>query len=359
MSSSKTPPDESVLVAVNRRAIPVLVGAMLFVTGVAVVLGGLALYGRLGRDHLATVLAEYFWIIFWTGLAEGLALAVGILVFWLVSRRITRPISDLARAVSEQKNNSEVPPFDTRGPIREVNQLAASFNDLFATRERQTQELQTLTRNVLHDLRTPLAHIRQGAELVHDGKTEAVPTMESIAEACNSLLAIVDTNSEISTNYADAERTPASEQDLSEIIATLADLYSAVADVKGVSFDVRTPSAPLRFNGHRHKLQQMLSNLLDNAFKFTPAGGRVTFAAEATDGQIRISVADTGIGISDESRPHIFKRFYRAPTNRPTPGNGLGLSLVHAIVAFYRGTVTCTSANGQGTTFTVVLPQGE
>lgn len=359
MSSDEQPADESILSAINRRAIPVLVGSMLFVTGVAVVLGGFALYKKLGPDNLPDVLVEYFWIIFWTGLAEGLALFTGILIFWLVSRRITRPLSDLAHAVSAQKTAGSAPRFDTHGPIREVNRLASAFNDLFATRERQTQELQNLTRNVLHDLRTPLAHIRQGAELVHDGKAEAEPTMEAIAEACNSILGIVDTNSEISANYAETDRTPASELDLSEIISAVTDLYSAVADVKGIVFDVTLPQTPLRFCGHRHKLQQLLSNLLDNAFKFTPSGGRVKLTASAADGKILISVADTGIGIPDESRPHIFKRFYRVRTDWPTPGNGLGLSLVHAIVTFYRGTIACDSSLGNGTTFTVALPTKE
>ena len=356
MCSSEAIGGESILRAINRRAIPALAGAMIFVTGVAVVLGWLALYGRSGGESLAASLAGYVWIVFWTGLAEGLALLTGIFVFSFAARRITRPLTRLSETVARLSRGGGTAAFDTQGPIREINQLSAAFGDLFASRERQARELRELTRNVLHDLRTPLAHIRHSAELVHDGKAEAVPMMEVVAEACNTVLDIVDTNSEISANYSDSDPTPADILNLSAVITTLAEMYAAVAENCGVAFSVSLPQAPISFVGHKHKLQRMIGNLLDNAFKFTPRGGSVALTADRVGNAVVLEVSDTGVGIPEDERKHVFERFYRGKSARQKPGNGLGLSLVHAITTFYRGTLTCCSEEGRGTTFAVRLP---
>ena len=356
MFSAKTTGDRSILTVLNSQAIPLLAGAMVFVTGVAVVLGVLVLYEQTGADGLRDVLSNYFWIVFWTGAAEGVALIVGILCLYLVARRITRPLAELSDAVSNLTRGGQTVAFGTQGPIREINRLSSAFNDLLAVRARQTRELQELTRNVLHDLRTPLTHIRHTAELVHDGKSEAVPAMELVAEACNSVLDIVDTNSEISANYADTDPTPSEPQDLSAIATTLADMYSSVAETRKIAFSVSLPESPVYYLGHRHKLQRMIVNLLDNAFKFTPAGGSVALTVDVLPGAVSLEVSDTGCGISAQDLPHVFDRFYRARSSWQTPGNGLGLSLVHAIATFYRGTVTCRSVPGKRTVFSVLLP---
>ncbi len=100
-----------------------------------------------------------------------------------------------------------------------------------------------------------------------------------------------------------------------------------------------------------------MGNLLDNAVKFTPSGGTVsvTLTKEPETGLARLAVSDTGIGISDEDKPNLFKRFWRSDASRSLPGNGLGLAVVKAIVTSYGGSVTCTSRPGVGTTFIVKL----
>ena len=101
----------------------------------------------------------------------------------------------------------------------------------------------------------------------------------------------------------------------------------------------------------------MISNLLDNAIKYTPEKGRIAIEISDQDSLCRISVSDTGIGISAEDLPKIFKRFYRTDASRTEPGHGLGLSLVSAIAAAHGGKVFCTSTQGKGSTFTVELPR--
>ena len=106
-------------------------------------------------------------------------------------------------------------------------------------------------------------------------------------------------------------------------------------------------------------IQRMLSNLLDNAIKYTPSGGQVTISLSEKDGRILVSVQDTGCGISPGDLPRIFERFYRCDQSRSKPGIGLGLSLAWAIARAHGGDITATSMSGQGSTFTVTLPNSE
>jgi two-component system sensor histidine kinase BaeS len=106
-----------------------------------------------------------------------------------------------------------------------------------------------------------------------------------------------------------------------------------------------------------HKLQQLAGNLIDNAVKFTPSGGKVTVSLSETRDNVVFKVADSGVGIANGDLPKIYDRFYRAERSRGTPGSGLGLSLVRAVVTFYGGDIDCKSKPGSGTVFTVTLPK--
>lgn len=356
MSSARNARKASILASVNKRAIPVLALSMISTTGVAVILGVLALYRQVGTERISLLVREYFWIIFWTGMAEGVALVLGLVVFFLVARKITRPLVDLSRKAASFTRTGQPTEFSTDSPVKEISQLSETLNDLIATRERQTHEIRNLTRNVLHDLRTPLVHIRNNAELLHEGKSDPRLASEKIAESCEALLEIIDLSSSISLNYAGAETLPARCEDLTAIVENLCDMYSAVAEDKGISFSKSLPPGPTACLGHRGKLQQLVANLLDNAFKYTPAGGSVDISLDTTADGVRLRVSDTGIGISDGDLAHIYERFYRASGVSQQAGNGLGLALVHAIVTFYKGSIDCCSKTGRGTTFAVSLP---
>lgn len=356
MSSAKTPGELSLLLAINRQGLPVLIGSMLLVTGVAVVLGGFALWRAIGQEQASALVSECFWIVFWTGLSEGVALLVGILAYVALARKIAAPITSLSEKSARLTQSGGHAAFATDGPIREINQLSRSFNDLLDTRERQTREIRDLTKCVLHDIRTPLSHIRHNAELIHTGANDPIRCAESIAETCNTLLDIIDVSAEISSNYANADKTPAVRENLTDLVQDLAEMYSSVAEIKHVSFALKLPDEPVVLLGHKDKLLRLIANLLDNAFKFTPDGGTVSLSVGKTSRGTAITVSDTGIGIPKDDLERIYERFYRSAAARQTPGHGLGLSLVHAIVSFYRGTIDCSSEPGRGTTFTICLP---
>jgi signal transduction histidine kinase len=114
---------------------------------------------------------------------------------------------------------------------------------------------------------------------------------------------------------------------------------------------------PLVINGDVSRLQRMVANLLDNAIKYTPAGGRVSVSVKEGQEQVIVAISDSGIGIDEKSLPRIFERFYRGDESRSTPGNGLGLSLVGALVHAHGGEIQVESSPGKGTRFTVVLPK--
>ena len=219
------------------------------------------------------------------------------------------------------------------------------------------QELHDLSDDIAHDLRTPLARMHAQAELAAMGEVSAQELATGVAEETTSMLELINTMLDLSQTGARIERSPRMDVDLAAIVRQMTEFYASVAEDKGVAFVLDLPDGEIVRSAHKAKLQQLVGNLLDNAVKFTPSGGTVsvTLTKEPETGLARLAVSDTGIGISDEDKPNLFKRFWRSDASRSLPGNGLGLAVVKAIVTSYGGSVTCTSRPGVGTTFIVKL----
>jgi signal transduction histidine kinase len=141
---------------------------------------------------------------------------------------------------------------------------------------------------------------------------------------------------------------------VADVVRDTIDLYEDAAEERGVSLESTAPGG-LFVRADRQRLRQVLANLVDNALKHTPAGGRVTIGAASAEDGVAITVADTGSGIAPQDQPRIWDRLYRGG-QPPGPGLGLGLSLVKAIVGAHGGRADVTSTPGQGSTFTVTLP---
>lgn len=230
------------------------------------------------------------------------------------------------------------------------------LNNLVETKDRAIAELKMLTDDIAHDLRTPLTRLNMAAE-ASLAKKSSVELAEKVAHDTELMVEMINTMLEISQTGFRINRTPREEIDLAKLIRQSGELYQSLADDQQIKLEVSLPSSPVYYSAHKAKLQQVLGNLLDNAIKFTPRGGRVSLALETTETVQRIIVRDTGCGISNKDLPYIFKRFYRADASRNLPGNGLGLALVEAIVTSYGGKITCTSTIGVGTVFMVLLPR--
>ena len=318
MSSGRRERPLSVTTALYRTMIPAIGVFMIVVTGVAVVLGWRVFSAAFGDGHLPEVIREYFWIIFWTGLTEGVCLFTGIFL---------------------------------------LRRLAASFNRLFAAQDARLRELRNLTTNVLHDLRTPLTQIRCDAEAICRGEVDATEAAERTMESCHTIIRLIDTNAEITRTNAGIQPAPAQDLDFRDIVSESIELFRPAADMKSVDLVAHLPEEVLPLRGHPDRFQRIVGNLIDNAIKFTGPGGSVLIELSSDDSRIVLSVADTGIGMPPETASRVFERFYRADESRHEPGFGLGLSLVKAIVDSYNGTIRCSTKPGKGTAFTVELPR--
>ena len=243
-------------------------------------------------------------------------------------------------------------------PTEEVNNLITSINRMQSKIQTLIKELQDVTNNIAHDLRSPITRIRGLAETTLSGvqSLEEYQGMSGLViEECDSLVGMVNTMLEIAET--DAGVTPLDKKpvDISAIIKDVAELYSPVAEDKNISISLKLAAEPIIISGDRSRFQRAFANLLDNALKFTQEGGWVALETKREDHAVQVTVADSGLGISTKDLPHVWERFYRADRSRSTPGTGLGLSLVQSIILAHSGEVDMVSTEGAGTKVTICI----
>jgi heavy metal sensor kinase len=242
----------------------------------------------------------------------------------------------------------------------EINGLIHSVNHMQQKIKSLIYELQNVTNNIAHDLRSPITRMRGLAETNLTGEQTLEDYRElagTVVEECDSLVGMINAMLEIAETDAGLREAPKMAVDLANIVDDVGGLFSTVAEDKGINLQVTVASSPLLVQGDRSRLQRVVANLLDNAIKYTPEGGKVAIRAAAEAEHILIAVADTGIGIPPEEHRTIFNRFYRLDQSRSTSGCGLGLSLIQAVVKAHGGSVWVESEIGQGSIFTIKLPR--
>ena len=288
----------------------------------------------------------------------GALLGSSLVFVWLVGaglgaflgQRFTAPLRKVAAVAGRIADGD----YSARVPVtsegQEIVDLENAFNSMAAENEKTLSDLRALTDDIAHDLRTPLTRIRAAAETAALAEGEH-PLAEDVCEEASSMLEMINTMLDISQTDSRIRRTPREQIEMVAFVGHVIELYSVLAEESSVSLSATMPDAPLYVSAHKGRLQQMLGNLLDNALKFTPKGGRIEVRL-ASD-PFSLSVANTGRGIPASDIPHVFKRFWRGDGSRSLPGNGLGLALVKAIVTSYGGSVKCESTPGEWTVFTI------
>jgi signal transduction histidine kinase len=276
----------------------------------------------------------------------------------LVTRRTLEPIHRLIAAVSgiARTGNTE-----TRVPVGTnrdaIDELSALFNGMLDRISTLIDGMGSALDNVAHDLRTPMARLRGVAEralAVNDPQAQR-EALSTCLEESERILAMLDTLMDISEAETGTMRLTVSDVSLETLVGEVVSVYEDVADEKHVAIDTVVEPG-LRVKGDRDRLRQVLANLMDNAIKYTPQGGRVSVRARAAATEVRLEVVDTGTGIAAHDLPRIWERLYRGDQSRAERGLGLGLSLVRAIVRAHNGTVDVATEPGLGSTFTVRLP---
>jgi two-component system sensor histidine kinase BaeS len=294
--------------------------------------------------------------------AQGWVIASGVAVFlaagvgWLVSRQISTPLLALTEVTTAMaKGNLSARADVTRQD--ELGLLGRSFNGMAEQVEETVAALRRFVADAAHELHTPLTALRTNLELAanEQNKTDQFAFVDRAQTQARRLEVLTKDLLELSCLEAGNTKDQTGLLDWSSLIQATSEPYASQAEQACLTFTLNLPAEVVTLEGNEIQLRRMLSNLLDNALKFTPEGGAVHVSLILQQDWAELQVADTGIGIPAEDLPQLFSRFHRARNASAYPGSGLGLAIVQTIVEGHSGKVRAESAK-QGTKVSVRLP---
>jgi signal transduction histidine kinase len=297
------------------------------------------------------------------GAGGGPALFLGALAVIVVGfgfarglRRLVAPLGDLIEAAESVEAGNYGTRVRQRGP-RELRALARAFNAMSERLETSEEQRRRLLADVTHELRTPLTIMQGNLEALLDGVYPADTShLEPILDETRVLSRLVDDLRTLSLAEAGALTLHREPTDVAELVADAVASFRTKANGAGIALGSQVEGVLPQTDVDPVRMREVLSNLLSNALRYTPRGGSVRVGASASDGQLRVSVRDTGPGIAPELLPFVFDRFYKSEESR---GAGLGLAIAKSLVVAHGGEIGATSVLGQGTEMTFTLPVGK
>ncbi|MDI3298300.1 MAG: HAMP domain-containing sensor histidine kinase [Bacillota bacterium] len=313
------------------------------------------------------------------GLLWLMALALPVLLllsgaggYWL-SRRALAPIDRVIRTARAIRDGNLSQRIGLPHTSDELGRLVATLDEMLDRLEEAFARQRQFTSNASHELRTPVAVVRAQAEAaLAEREPEAwLSALRVIRRESERMSAMLAQMLEVVLGDARGREGAREPIDLNALVEGTVASFQPLAEEAGVRLSAEAEPQPVVLHGDQSALTQALVNLVQNALAFTPAGGRVriTTRVDREGGVAVLSVSDTGVGIPEKDRPHIFERFYRgrlprrddvgAGRMRPAGGAGLGLSIVQQAVERFGGSIEVESAVGRGTTFTLRLPLEE
>jgi two-component system OmpR family sensor kinase/two-component system sensor histidine kinase BaeS len=307
-------------------------------------------------------------VLFWTlatalgapdllgNIARGVALLLILYALTFAARsfrRLAAPVGDVIEAVGRVAHGDLSTRVDERGP-REARALARAFNAMTSRLEAGEEQRRRLLADVSHELRTPLSVVQGNLEALVDG---VHPADEA------HLLAILDETKVLSRLVEDLRTLSLAESgalalhreaiDVGVLARETVDSFASQAEPSGVLIDAQIPIGLPQVDADPVRAREILANLIANAIRYTPRGGRVSVEASAGDASVAIDVRDTGAGIAPDRVDRIFDRFYKSAESR---GAGLGLAIAKQLVEAHGGEITATSVLGRGTDIRFTLP---
>lgn len=304
-----------------------------------------------GRDLLRRLLGQ---TLLYALLMTFALSALGAFVVRNLFHRMVSNVAGTANRIAAGDLGQRVP---LAGTGDEFDQVAETINDMLDRIARLMDGVRQVSNAIAHDLRTPITRARAQLEDALAASREPEELRAAIERAVDDLDGITkvfEALLRISEIEAGSRRSAFATFDLVKLLADLGELYAALAEDRGLSLEVTSP-VHLEYRGDRMLLQQAIANLLDNAVKFSPPGGRIRLGSEDRGGTIAIWVADAGPGIPEADRGRAVERFYRGEAARHTPGSGLGLALVQAVVQLHGGELRLSDA-APGLIATLLMP---
>ena len=290
----------------------------------------------------------------------GCMTAAGALIAWFLTRRFIRGVKETTLAMNRiSSGDYSFRVRESTDHDREIQELTATFNAMNERTENLLKELRTVSDNVAHDLRTPLTRISGTVELMLTRKDLPEDTWNdcvSIAEEISRLKELVNTIMDISRTNSAPGMLQLNKMDLNAVTADFCEFMQVAFEEKCLEFSLQLPEEKIFVEADKKMFQRLLSNLLGNALKFTEKGF-VAVEIRKEGNSVKLSVADSGCGIPREDHSQVFKRFFRSDASRHLQGNGLGLSLVKAIVKAHKWSIELASTPGEGSLFTVNIPE--
>jgi signal transduction histidine kinase len=305
------------------------------------------------ETHRAFLTAVHY-TLFWASLA---ALLIAFVLSFLLTRRVLRPLSRMAEATREVAAGNFSPRVEV-GPD-EIGKLGAAFNRMADSLEKLERLRKTMVGDVAHELRTPLTNLRGYLEGLSDG---VIPpektTFEMLQAEILRLVRLVEDLGQLARAEAARAYLERQELDLSETIGQMLTLYRPRFEARGIAVATRFAPDADRIVADRDKVLQAVRNLIENACRYTPEGGRFTVSSGRVPEGVRVVFSNTGPGIPAADLPYVFERFYRADRSRSREGGGagIGLSIVKELIEAHGGRVGAESGEGE-TRVWFVLPE--
>lgn len=306
------------------------------------------------EERLLQSYLDQLWIVLGVGLVA--AAAIG----YRLAKRGIAPVQTMADTVKRVRSSTLGERVTLSGMPSELVELGEPFNEMLQRLEEAFQRLARFSSDLAHELRTPISNIRGELEVtLAQTRTPAEyrDAAQSSLEECQKLSRLIDRLLFLARSEHPETQIRRDAVDVNEELRRVLEFYEPAASEQAVQLVLET-NEQLPANLDRTLFQIALGNLVDNAVRHTPPGGRVVVTAQSSSGRLIVKVSDNGIGISPEHLPHVFERFYRANPARTHDGSGagLGLAILETVTRLHQGTVSIESKLGEGTSVTVNLP---